>query len=204
MNLLNCPLVYTRVKQLRRPSRQRSVPSPCLSQKSLAALGWIIERHWRQLARWLTWIRKVLAFQSNFILCVFHLLNFQFMEYKICVTHLWNVALELRRQSILPIFRGPYALSPGAGLAELLEEKLRHFEDTGGYGRTDRSVTVSGSMFLSQSMWQIYRRVEILSVASSLVAYRLWHSGGWVMLLKSRSFWSLFLPSSYPSTPVGQ
>lgn len=64
-------------------------------------------------------------------------------------------------------------LSPGTGLAELLEGKLRNFEDKRGGGRTDRSVTVSDVTFLSQSIWEIYRRVGILSVASPLSPHRL-------------------------------
>lgn len=205
MNLLTCPLVYTWVKQLRRPSRQRSVPSLCLSQKSSATLDWIPERHWRQLASWLTWIRKVPAFQSNFISLCMSCLEFSaYIEYKSCVTHLWNDALELRCQSIFPMFSGSHALSLGAELAELLEEKLWHFEDTaGGCGRTDRSVTASHSMCFSQSVWEIYRRVEILNVASPLAPYRLRHSGWWVMLLESRSYLEPVFTIAWPQHTCG-
>lgn len=205
MNLLTCPLVYTWVKQLRRPSRQRSIPSPCPSQNSLAALDWILERHWRQLASWLTQIRKVPAFQSNFMsLCMSFLEFSAYIEYRSCMTHLWNVGLELRCQSIFPMFSGYHALSLGVELAELLEEKLWHFQDiAGGCGRTDRSVTVSDSMCFSQSVLEIYRRAEILNVASSLAPYRLWYSGQRAMLPKSRSYLEPVFAIAWPQHTCG-
>lgn len=97
---------------------------------------------------------------------------------------------------------GHGTLSPGTGLAELLEGKLRNFEDKRGGGRTDRSVTVSDVTFLSQSIWEIYRRLWILSVASPLSPYRLCCSAdapGQPVV-----FGAWFLPLLDPSTPVGQ
>lgn len=92
-------LVYTWVKEPARPSRQTSI-----HKKSLAGLL----RHWRPLVCWLTWVRNVLSFQSNFIsLCVSFLAFSALIEYKHWETHQLNVSFQLRCPPIFPKFIGP-------------------------------------------------------------------------------------------------
>lgn len=120
------------------------------TQKSSAGLM----RHWKPSVCWLTWIKNVLSFQSNFAsLCASILAFSAYIKYKHWETHQWTVSFELRCPPIFPMFTGPGTFIPRSWAGRITGGKTQEFWGQGrGWENRQECDSFRSDIFVTKHM----------------------------------------------------